>query len=214
MLLWWTSCLSPSAPLKEQQHNLPTEAGVAVVEMAPAAELTGAIRFCEALHAQRPDLPVVALVHGARDVALWHVSRLFAGEISGLLDLRATTDEMRTALRDVASGAVIVRIQHDPEHWLTLRDALTGREQLAEVSVHTFAEQDARLLQLSAKGLSEAEIGRRIHLAASTVHHQLEQLRYAVGARNRIELAAWAGLHGYYRPAPPDQHQPRSGGVT
>jgi len=47
-----------------EQHNLLTEAGVAVVEMAPAAELSGAIRFCEALHAQRRDLPVVALVHG------------------------------------------------------------------------------------------------------------------------------------------------------
>jgi len=105
---------------------------------------------------------------------------------------------MRQALRDVASGAVIVRIQHDPAHWLALRDAVTGREQLVEESVHTFAEQDARLLRLSAKGLSEGEIGQRLHLAPSTVHRQLEQLRHALGARNRIELAAWAGLHGYY----------------
>jgi DNA-binding NarL/FixJ family response regulator len=190
--------------LKERHHVL-TAADVVVVEMEPRDGLTTAIRFCDALHTDRPDLPIIVLVHGPRDVAPWHVRRLFVGEICGLFDLRATTAEMRVALREVASGAVMVRIQGDPEHWVTLRDALTGRQQ---TGAHVFSEQDTKLMQLSAQGLSEGEIGQRLHLAASTVHHQLEQLRHAVGARNRIELAAWAGLHGHYGTPSPDSVPP------
>ena len=51
-----------------------------------------------------------------------------------------------------------------------------------------------------AAGLPDHEIGRRLHLSPHTVKHHIEQLRGELGARNRIELAAWAGRHGFYRP--------------
>jgi hypothetical protein len=34
------------------------------------------------------------------------------------------------------------------------------------------------------------------------VHHRLERVRARLGLRNRIELAAWAGHAGLYRPRP------------
>jgi DNA-binding NarL/FixJ family response regulator len=56
------------------------------------------------------------------------------------------------------------------------------------------------LLQLVARGLPDHEIGRRLHMSPHTVKHHIEDLRDGLGARNRIELAAWAGRNGLYAP--------------
>jgi DNA-binding NarL/FixJ family response regulator len=55
-----------------------------------------------------------------------------------------------------------------------------------------------QLLELVAYGRSDREIGALLHLSPHTVKHRIERLRDALGARNRIELAAWAGRHGFY----------------
>ena len=60
------------------------------------------------------------------------------------------------------------------------------------------AHAKVRLLELVALGLPDHEIGNRLFLGPSTVKHQIEDLRAEIGARNRIELAAWAGMHGFY----------------
>ena len=51
------------------------------------------------------------------------------------------------------------------------------------------------------KGLSDREIASRLHRSPHTIKHYVERLREAVGARNRIELAAWAGRHGFDQPS-------------
>src|SRR5438552_856135 len=59
-------------------------------------------------------------------------------------------------------------------------------------------------LELVARGLSDREIGAVLHLSPHTIKHHVEHLRAEVGARNRTELAAWAGRHGFYRPEADD----------
>jgi DNA-binding NarL/FixJ family response regulator len=54
------------------------------------------------------------------------------------------------------------------------------------------------VITLVAHGLSDREIGARLHLSRHTVHHKIERLRDDLGLKNRIELAAWAGRHGLY----------------
>ena len=54
---------------------------------------------------------------------------------------------------------------------------------------------------LVAQGLSDREIGARLHLSRHTVHHKIERLRGDLGLRNRTELAAWAGRQGLYPPS-------------
>ncbi|MBI2938956.1 MAG: helix-turn-helix transcriptional regulator, partial [Chloroflexi bacterium] len=61
-------------------------------------------------------------------------------------------------------------------------------------------EADVRLLELVARGLSDEEIGPKLGLSPHTVKRHLEGLRQAVNARNRTELAAWAGQYGCYQP--------------
>jgi DNA-binding CsgD family transcriptional regulator len=60
---------------------------------------------------------------------------------------------------------------------------------------------DARLLGLVARGASNPQLGRALHLTRHGVDHRLERLCRLTGAANRTELAAWAGVHGLYHPA-------------
>jgi DNA-binding NarL/FixJ family response regulator len=57
----------------------------------------------------------------------------------------------------------------------------------------------AQILELLVHGLSDQEIGHQLHLSPHTVKHHIDRLRGELGARNRIELAAWAGRQGFYR---------------
>jgi DNA-binding CsgD family transcriptional regulator len=55
------------------------------------------------------------------------------------------------------------------------------------------SEPDLALLRLVALGLTDHEIGRQLYLSHHTVKHRIDRLRRRVQARNRIQLAAWAG---------------------
>jgi DNA-binding NarL/FixJ family response regulator len=59
---------------------------------------------------------------------------------------------------------------------------------------------DLQLLGLVACGLSDVEIGMRLQLGERTVRDRVRSLRQVLQVKNREELAAWAGAHGYYRP--------------
>jgi DNA-binding NarL/FixJ family response regulator len=61
-----------------------------------------------------------------------------------------------------------------------------------------YVQRALEVIALVAHGLSDREIGARLHLSRHTVHHKIERLRDDLGLKNRIELAAWAGRHGLY----------------
>jgi DNA-binding NarL/FixJ family response regulator len=61
------------------------------------------------------------------------------------------------------------------------------------------AKTSAEILELLVQGLSDQEIGAQLHLSPHTVKHHIDRLRDEVGARNRIQLAAWAGRQGFLR---------------
>ena len=206
--LWVVHVLPVAVAALREQHEGLAAADVAVVEMEAADQLVRAIRFCDELRGERPNLPIMALVHGPRDVALWHVGRLFGGELHGLCDLRATTGEMRTVLRELAAGAVVVRLQGDPEHFSVLRDALTGRRPLPvppvrERGARLLTGDDRWLLERVARGWSDAALAAELHASARTVRHRLERVKRELGVTRREELAAWAGAHGLYQPTVP-----------
>jgi DNA-binding CsgD family transcriptional regulator len=69
---------------------------------------------------------------------------------------------------------------------------------------------DLRMLELLAFGLPDHEIGRRLYLSPHTIKHHVEHLRWELGLRNRIELAAWAGRHGFYGDSVQRRTQTRS----
>ncbi|MDP8943427.1 MAG: response regulator transcription factor [Actinomycetota bacterium] len=151
-----------------------------------------AILVCEELHRVRPTLPMAALVCCSHSITPWSLRTLIAAGVSSVLDLEATADEVAHVLRSVAHGGSILRLQRRHGHKALLKDILASSGPRTETQLE--------LLELVARGLPDHEIGRRLHVSPHTVKHHIEQLRDEVGARNRIELAAWAGRHGFYRP--------------
>lgn len=179
-------------------------ASVAVVDAA--IDPSAALAACEDLHRARPDLPVAALVCCPHSVTPWMLRTLFGAGVTGMLDLHAGADEMARALETIAHGGSVVNLHLKRGDRALLRDALAGRAPRSDLQL--------RLLELVALGLPDREIGRRVHLSPHTVKHHVEQLRGVVGARNRTELAAWAGRHGFYSPDAQASEQPVAVRVT
>ena len=165
-------------------------ASAAVVDAG--LDAAAAILVCQELHRRQPRLPMAALVCCAHSITPWNLRSLIATGVSSVIDLEATADEAAAVLRSVADGGSVLRLQPHRGHKALLRDIL--------VSSGPRTEAQLELLEFVACGLPDHEIGRRLHLSPHTVKHQIEQLRGELGARNRIELAAWAGRHGFYRP--------------
>jgi DNA-binding NarL/FixJ family response regulator len=165
-------------------------ADVALVDVGVDAQR--ALEVCEELARERPDLPVTAVVCCPTSMTAWGLRHLFETGVTSVIDLEATPLEFRRALRTVADGGSVFSVHLRRGQRALLREALTSRGPRPETSLH--------LLELVAIGLPDHEIGRRLHLSPHTVKHRIEDLRTRVGARNRVELAAWAGRHGLYAP--------------
>jgi DNA-binding NarL/FixJ family response regulator len=164
-------------------------ASVAVVDAA--VDGTAAVELCRELQQRRPGLPIAALLCCPQSITPWHLRTLLAEGVSSVLDLQATPEETARALEAVAGGGSVLHLRLRRPHRDILKDVLSGRGP---------NETQMRLLSLVALGLTDQEIARRIHLSPHTVKHHIEQLRAEVGARNRTELAAWAGGQGFYEP--------------
>lgn len=166
------------------------------VETAAAAAVdvgsdpAGAIELCDALRRRRPELPLSALICCAHSTTPWMLRALLRMGVASILDLQTPGDEALRALHSIARGGAIL---HLPSwgHRRGLEEVLAGGADVRN-------RMQFALLELVAHGLPDHEIARRLHLSPHTVKHQIEGLRDVVGARNRIELAAWAGRNGFY----------------
>jgi DNA-binding NarL/FixJ family response regulator len=100
-------------------------------------------------------------------------------------------EAVRAAARGDAlvSPAITVRLlQH-------VRAGAARRGAVAEpIDALTEREEDA--LRLVARGLTNVEIGASMFVSPSTVKSHLASLQTKLGARNRVELAAWAWRSG------------------
>jgi len=111
-------------------------------------------------------------------------------EGTNLIDLQASPEEVVRSLRSLARGSSVLHLHLRPGQRALVKDVLSGRM--------TTTETRTQILQLLSRGLPDHEIGARMHLSPHTVKHHVDALRAEVGARNRIELAAWAGGNGFY----------------
>jgi DNA-binding NarL/FixJ family response regulator len=166
-----------------------TQAAAAAIDLAPNP-LAG-VALCRALHERRPSLPIVALLCCPEAVNPWHLRELMRDGAS-VLDLQATPEEAVRALESMSRGSSVLHLHLRRGQRALLRDILSGRETTSATKI--------RVLELVSFGLPDHEIGARLHLSPHTVKHHIEALRDEVGARNRIELAAWAGQNGFYSP--------------
>lgn len=164
------------------------DASVVVVDVA--LDPPAGIELCAALHASHPQLPIVALLCCPQSVNPWQLQSLFASGVASVLDLQTSLPDALRTLRSAAGGAAVLHVQLRRSHRYLLHELFVARDERTSLKL--------RLLGLVCLGLPDHEIGRRLHLSPHTVKHQIEALRREVKARNRIELAAWAGRNGFY----------------
>ncbi len=168
------------------------DAVLAIVDTA--YDPSAAIGLCQEIRQARPELRVAALLCCSQPFAPWHLQELAAAGVRGMLDLQASQEEAVRTLISLAGGSGVLHVQLDREHAAYMRDVMSGRWPTVRPL------QDSSVLELVSRGLSDREIGSQLNLSPHTVSHRVVRLRDAAGVRNRIELAAWAGRYGFYRP--------------
>ena len=172
----------------EAARTVPLD-GIHAAVVDVALEPAIGIAVCAELRRRQEDLPIAAIVCCPRAINEWTLRGLLASGVSAVLDLQATADEAARLLGSVGRGASVLHLQ--------LGEARRNlREVFAAPTPRSGA--DARLLELVARGLPDHEIAADLHVSPHTVKHRIEQLRHELSVRNRTELAAWAGRHGFY----------------
>jgi DNA-binding NarL/FixJ family response regulator len=163
-----------------------TAASVAVVDAS--VECAEAVAVCVAIRAVRPRLPITAVFCCPHAATAADLRGLLAAGVEGLLDLQLSAADTLRVLRGVARGQGAFHLQLAAGSSTSLVELLVNERAGADLSDH-----DVGLLRLVAAGLTDHEIGRQLYLSHHTVKHRIDRLRRRVRARNRIQLAAWAG---------------------
>lgn len=105
------------------------------------------------------------------------------GGARGFLSKDATGDEIAAAIMTVARGGTAL----DQRSQDAIADGVRRR---AGASHELLSEREREVLRLTAEGLSAAEVGERIHLAASTVKTHLQHVYEKLGVRDRAAAVA------------------------
>jgi DNA-binding NarL/FixJ family response regulator len=66
----------------------------------------------------------------------------------------------------------------------------------AAVTTEPLTERELDVVRAAARGLTNTEIGTELYLSLSTVKTHLAAVQAKIGARNRVEVAAWAWRTG------------------
>lgn len=163
------------------------DAHAAMVDVG--ADPDTAVTVCQELHTLRPDLRVLAVVCCPNPTMPWHVRALLSNGVHEMLDAQTTPNELVDRLVSLVERRHAVRVALHRDFGV-----------LSASSLGQLDREEEHLLELVAAGLSDVEIGMRVQLGERTVRDRVRALRQTLLVKNREELAAWAGAHGYYHP--------------
>jgi DNA-binding NarL/FixJ family response regulator len=158
-------------------------ASVALVDAS--IDSTEALHVCHELRALRADLRIGILLCCSHAASPESLRPFLAAGIGSFLDLQLSAEQTLAALRGMARGETVVRLQLSEESSSALFNGSSGSEQLSA--------DELVLLRLVALGHTDSEIGGAMCLSHHTIKHRIERLRNRVHARNRTHLAAVAG---------------------
>ena len=178
-----TTTLDVSASAVARASRAVMAASVALVDAS--CERAEALGVCRELRALRADLRIGILFCCPHAASPESLRPFLAAGIGSFLDLQLSAEQTLAALRGIARGEAVVRMQLSEETSTALFNGQNKGEQLSP--------EDLVLLRLVALGYTDSEIGSEMCLSHHTIKHRIERLRRRVDARNRIQLAAFAG---------------------
>lgn len=131
-----------------------------------------------------------------------------------ILSISDDVQDFFEAIKSGAQGYLLKNL--DPDHWLDYLTSIVQGEApisraLANKIIQEFSmkrddvpgsnlsQREAELLHLVAEGLSNKEIGVKLHISESTVKNHLRNILAKLHLKNRIQLVAYAYKNGLIR---------------
>jgi DNA-binding NarL/FixJ family response regulator len=145
------------------------------------------IEACRDIRSLHPRTACLILTSFADDEALFQA--ILAGA-AGYLLKQIRTNDLVDAVRRVAAGQNLL----DPKVTARVLERLrTGGPQ--DELLARLTEQERKVLELVAEGLTNRQIGDRLHLAEKTVKNYVTSLLAKMGMARRTEAAVYAARH-------------------
>jgi two-component system response regulator DevR len=177
-----TTAFDVSASAVERSARAVMAASVTIIDAS--IDPVEALDVCRALREQRADLRTGILFCCPHAATPERLRPFLAVGIGSFLDLQLSGEQMLAALRGIARGEAVVRLQLSEDSSAALFNGHGKGEQLSA--------DELALLRLVALGLTDHEIGVQMSVSRHTIKHRIERLCRRQHARNRIQLAAFA----------------------
>src|SRR6476661_7323764 len=142
------------------------------------------VEVCREVRSRNPEVQCVVLTSFADDEALF--DSIMAGAAGYLLKQIKGTD-LVDAIRRVASGQSLLDPNVTARVLERLRKGPAEDERLARLT-----DQERKILDLIAEGLTNRQIGERMFLAEKTVKNYVSNLLAKLGMERRTEAAVFA----------------------
>jgi DNA-binding NarL/FixJ family response regulator len=153
------------------------------------------VEVCREIRARHPEIACLMLTSFADDEALF--SAIMAGA-AGYVLKQVRGAELVTGIRRIAGGESLLDPAVTERVLERLRQPVDGDE------IAGLTDQERKLLDLIAEGLTNRQIGDRMYLAEKTVKNYVSNLLAKLGMSRRTEAAAYAARHAERR-----QHEGR-----
>jgi two-component system response regulator DevR len=147
------------------------------------------VELCREIRSRWPRVRCLFLTSFPDDDVLFNA--IMAGA-AGFLVKRTRASEVVDAVRRVASGESLL----DPTVTERVLDRLRGVGQGGEPHL---TDREERILGLIAEGLTNRQIGQRVHLAEKTVKNHVTNLMAKLGVQHRTQAAIYATRRGHAR---------------
>jgi DNA-binding NarL/FixJ family response regulator len=160
----------------------PTKPDVAIIDVR-LPDGNG-VEVCREIRSSHPEIQCLVLTSFADDEALFDA--IMAGA-AGYLLKQIKENDLVDAIRRVASGQSLLDPQITTRVLERLRRPPAEDERLASLT-----DQERKILDLIAEGLTNRQIGERIFLAEKTVKNYVSNLLAKLGMERRTEAAVFA----------------------
>jgi two-component system, NarL family, response regulator DevR len=141
------------------------------------------VEVCREVRAQDPDIQCLMLTSFSDDEALFNA--IMAGA-AGYLLKETRAQDLVDAIRRVAAGESLL----DPAVTGRVLERLRRGDQEDE-RLASLTDQERRILELVAEGLTNRQIAERIHLAEKTVKNYVSNILAKLGMSRRTEAAVF-----------------------
>ena len=170
---------------EEALTRIPTASpDVAVLDVRLGEGQADGVEVCREIRSTHPEVSCLILTSFADDEALF--SAIMAGA-AGYMLKQVRGDDLLDAVRRVAQGQSLL----DPGVTARVLQRLRA-PQAPEDDLSPLTDQERRILDLIAEGLTNRQIGERMFLAEKTVKNYVSSLLAKLGLQRRTQAAVLA----------------------